>query len=326
MDKDLLKKIVKRFLSSLFILFLIISFIFILLRISPGDPVQKYVSPDLSPELANLIRESFNLNDSLINQYFTFLQNIIQGNFGISYDYMEPVVTVIFDYLPFTLIFASISFILQATAAISLSVYTFKNKNKFLDKFLSKISLAVYSTPSFVLAVILIYIFSLKLSLFPTSNLRSVDFDEMNVAGKLFDYFKHLFLPLVTLSLAGFVVFYKYIRENLELTARKNFVLYLKAQGLSQKEIIKKHILPNALGPLISIAGIELGILFSGALITEVIFSLPGMGRLTINAILARDYPLVTGCAFTAGFLMIFANFLADLIKAKLDKRLLEVL
>jgi len=326
MDKDLLKKIIKRFFSSLFILFLIVSFIFILLRISPGDPVQKYISPDLSPELAERVRENFHLNEPIINQYFTFLQNILHGNFGISYSYLEPVVSVIMDYLPFTLIFAAISFILQVGSAIFLSVYTFKNKNKFFDKFLGKISLAVYSTPSFVLAVILIYIFSLKFPLFPTSNLRSVYFDDLSAAGKLYDYFKHLVLPLITLSLAGFVIFYKYVRENLEINSRKNYVLYLQAQGLPQKEIIKKHILPNALGPLISIAGIELGILFSGALITEVIFSLPGMGRLTINAILARDYPLVTGCAFTAGFLMILANFLADLIKAKLDKRLLEVL
>ena len=326
MDKDLLKKIMKRFLSSLLILFLVISFLFILLRISPGDPMQKFVSPELSPELADRVRQNFNLNEPLLNQYITFLQNAVQGNFGISYNYLEPVVSVILNYLPFTIIFASISFLIQIFAAGSLSVYTFNHKNKFLDRFLSKISLAVYSTPSFVLAVILIYLFSVKLQIFPSSDLRSIYFEELNYTEKFFDYSRHLILPLITLSLAGIVIFYKYIRENLESLSGTNFILFLRSQGMSRNEIIRKHIFPNALGPLISIAGIELGILFSGALITEVIFSLPGMGRLTIHAILSRDYPLVIGCAFAAGALMIFANFLADLIKAKMDKRLLEVL
>jgi peptide/nickel transport system permease protein len=133
-----------------------------------------------------------------------------------------------------------------------------------------------------------------------------------------------LVLPLITLSAAGIALFYKYIKESMDEVLHQTFVINLRAAGMSEKKILRKHVIPNALRPLISVAGIELGILLGGALITEVIFSLPGVGRLTIDSILSRDYPLVIGCVFTAGVVMILANFLADIIKLKIDKRLIK--
>jgi peptide/nickel transport system permease protein len=119
-------------------------------------------------------------------------------------------------------------------------------------------------------------------------------------------------------------VYYKYLRENLEDVYNNTFVLNLRAHGFTEKEITRKHVVPNAINPLISVAGVELGILFGGALVTEVIFGLPGMGRLTVNAILSRDYPLVIGCTFISGVLVILSNLAADLIKFRIDKRLLK--
>ena len=119
-------------------------------------------------------------------------------------------------------------------------------------------------------------------------------------------------------------MFYKYLKENLDDVYHKGFILQLRSSGVAESTILKKHVIPNAVRPLISIAGIELGILLGGALITEVIFSLPGMGRLTINSILSRDYPLVIGCALAAGALMILATFIADAIKMMIDKRMIK--
>jgi peptide/nickel transport system permease protein len=172
--------------------------------------------------------------------------------------------------------------------------------------------------------VFLILIFSEKLKLLPASGLMSADAESLSGGAKLADYVLHLILPVITLSLGGIAVFYKYLRDNLDDVFNKPFVLNLYAYGLSKKEITKKHVIPGAVSPLISIAGVELGVLFSGALITEVIFGLPGMGRLTVNAILSCDYPLVIGCTFISGILIIISNFLADLLKAKLDKRLVS--
>jgi peptide/nickel transport system permease protein len=316
--------VVKRLFSSFIVLFLMVCFIFILLRISPGDPSLKFISPELNPDLANKVKESFGLNKTLFEQFVQFLSNICLGNFGISYEFRRPVTEVIKNYLPFTITFSLISFMLQLTVGYFLALLSIKKMNGFVDRLLSKTSLVFYAIPSFVVGVFLIFVFSEKLKLLPASGLISDSAESMTGGEKIADYFIHLILPVITLSLGGIAVFYKYLRDNLDEVFNKPFVLNFYGYGLSKKEITRKHVIPGAISPLISVAGVELGVLFSGALITEVIFGLPGMGRLTVNAILARDYPLVVGSTFVSGLLIIISNFLADLLKAKLDKRLVS--
>jgi len=324
MNNSVAKIFIVRLISSVIILFLLISSIFILLRIAPGDPAQKFISPELSTELAGKVRESFHLNGTILEQYLSFMKNLVSGNFGISYNYHTPVLSVIQDYLLFTLVFSSICFSVQIITSFQLALMAFIKRGRFLDKSFSGISLVIYSVPVFVIAIILIYIFSVKLQLLPSSDLKSINFDELTFPEKVFDYFKHLILPVLTLSLGGIVIFYKYLRDNFDSISNKSFVLFLRTLGMNDKEILNKHIIPNSLGPLISVAGVRLGMLLSGSLITEVIFGLPGMGRLTVNAILLRDYPLVVGCTFVSGILIIISNLLADILKVKIDKRLVK--
>jgi peptide/nickel transport system permease protein len=301
-----------------------VCFIFILLRISPGDPSLKFVSPELSPNLAQKVKESFGLNKTVFEQFVQFISNIFSGNFGVSYDFRKPVVEVMKNYLLFTVTFSLISFIIQLTVSYFLALLSIKKTNGFIDRLLGKTSLVLYAIPSFVIGVFLIFIFSEKLKLLPASGLISYGTESLSGGEKFTGYVLHLILPLITLSLGGIAVFYKYLRDNLDEVFNKPFVLNLYGYGLSKKEITRKHVIPGAISPLISVAGVELGVLFSGALITEVIFGLPGMGRLTVNAILSRDYPLVVGCTFVSGVLIIVSNFLADMMKAKLDKRLVS--
>jgi len=242
---------------------------------------------------------------------------------GVSYNYRLPVFNVIWEYFSFTLIFASISFILQLSLSIWFAIRVVRMQNKWVEKFTSNFSLFVYSIPAFVLGVTLIYVFSVYLELFPISGLTSLDHDGLSFFPRIFDVLHHLILPLMTISAGGVALFYKYAKESLDEIKNQTFVVNLRASGLDENIILKKHILPNAIRPLISIAGVELGIILGGTLITEVIFSLPGMGRLAIDSILSRDYPLVIGCVFTAGAVMIIANFLADLVKLKIDKRMI---
>jgi len=324
MKNELLKVLLKRILTSLIVMFLLISFMFVLLRLSPGDPSDKFISPQMSPELAAKVKESFNLNASIVEQYETFLLNVVRGDFGISYSYRVPVISVIADYLPFTIVFALLSFLIQISLAFLLALVSVSKLNGFIDRAISNLSLVVYAIPSFVIGILLILIFSVYFRVFPSSGLTSFDSNSLSFFQRLIDYSRHLVLPLVTLSLGGTAVFYKYLRDNIVEIYTKPFVLSLRSNGVSERAIIIRHIIPNAIGPLISVAGVELGVLFGGALITEVIFSLPGMGRLTINAILSRDYPLVVGCTFMAGMLVIISNFAADLLKVKIDKRLIK--
>ena len=324
MRSVIIKTLIKRFLSSLLTLFLLVSFLFIIIRLSPGDPTDKYVSAKLGNELSERIAEKFSLNEPVIDQYFSFIKNALNGDMGVSYNYRLPVFQVIWEYFSFTLVFATISFVLQIILSIALALWVIKKQNRRLENFISNTALLVYSIPAFVLGVALIYLFSVSLNLFPISGLKSLDYDNFSFFSKVLDKVYHLVLPMITLTAAGIALFYKYIKESMDEVLHQVFVTNLRASGVDEKSILRRHIIPNALRPLISVAGIELGILLGGALITEVIFSLPGMGRLTIQSVLSRDYPLVIACVFTAGVVMILANFLADIVKLKIDKRLIK--
>jgi len=326
MKKDFYWALLKRIASSILVLFLLVTFIFLLLRLAPGDPTQKFISPQLSPQLAEKVSKSFGLDQPILIQYFSFIVNIFSGDFGISYNYRQPVFTVVKDYFLFTLIFSTISFAIQLFLGYSFAKYSFRNQTKLIDRLFSKFSIILYSVPTFVVGLILIYFFSVKLDLLPTSGFKSIYHDDLTSFNKLKDFFIHLILPMVTLSLAGVAIFYKYLRDNFSSIENSPFIINLRADGVSEKEIFKKHLLPNSIQPLISIAGIEFGILLGGALLTEVIFSLPGMGRLTINAIFNHDFPLVIACCFIAGLMMILSNLVADIIKIKMDKRFIKEL
>jgi len=324
MNKDIFKALLKRFVTSLLTLILLVSFLFVLIRLSPGNPTQKYLSAEFSPELQDRITKDFKLDQPIFEQYINFVVNIFKGDFGISYGYRQPVLSVVWQFLSFTLVFAALSFLIQIITASFLALRTIRKKGRLFDTAVLYLSLIVYAIPAFVLGLSLVYIFSVLINIFPSSGLHSLGLESKSFFEKIIDYFYHLSLPLLTLSLAGIALFYKYLRESLEDVYKQNFILNLRASGYDEITILKKHVLPNAIRPLLSIAGVELGVLLGGALITEVIFSLPGMGRLMMDSIFARDYPLVVGCALIAGLLMIASNFLADIIKMKIDKRLIK--
>lgn len=313
-----------RILSSLLTLFLLVSLLFFLIRLSPGDPSDKYISAKLGSVLSKKVEQEFSLNQPITQQYISFVSNIFRGELGISYNYHQPVFKVIWEYFSFTIIFALLSFSIQISLSIWLAIKVSRKKNRVAAKLTENLALFVYSIPAFVLGVVLILIFSVEIDLLPISGVQSIDYDEMNFLSQLLDLLRHLILPLITLSVPGIAMFYKYIKESMDEVVHKTFITNLKSSGVNDKIIFRKHVLPNALKPLISVAGVELGILLGGTLITEVIFSLPGMGRLAIDSILSRDYPLVIGCVFTAGAVVIIANFLADIVKLKVDKRLIR--
>lgn len=314
--------LLRKVFNGITTLFFLICIIFLLLRLAPGNPVHKFVSPEFSPELSEKIYNSFNLNAPLHEQFLSFLANIISLNFGISYIYHQPVFEVIMNYFPFTLMFAFIVFFIQTAGSIVLSLYSFKKKNCWQDRFFNEISLIIYSIPTFVLAVLLILFFSVWLQIFPSAGITSFNPDENDFFLFAAERINYLFLPVMTLSIIGTAYFYRYLRENMDMADSAPFTLLLKSNGLSRDGILIKHILPNSVFPLISVAGIEIGMLLSGALITETIFALPGMGRLTVSSILQRDYPLVTGCAFVSGLCVILSNIAADFIKSIIDSRI----
>ncbi len=312
-----------RIFTSLLLLFFLVTFLFFLLRAAPGNPAQKYIAAELSPELNKAIREEFSLDEPLLKQYYSFLMNLSRGEFGVSFVYRRPVLNVISEFIPFTILFSLIAMLIQLSAGYYAAKFVFRRNKGSLDRKASALSLILYSAPTFLIGVILILIFSEVFNFLPSSGVKSYNHDNFSFLEGIWDYLSHLILPVMTLSAGGAALFYNYFRESLGEVSGKLFVLNLKANGFREKVILNRHIIPNALGPLISVVSVEFGVLLGGALITEMIFSLPGMGRLTVNAILTRDYPLVIGCSFFAGCMIIFSNLAADFIKARIDRRLL---
>ena len=324
MNNEFLKAFIRRIISSIIVLLLVVSLVFVITRVSPGSPTQKYISPKFSPQLIDEVNSSFQLDKPVTEQYLAFIKNIFEGDLGISYNYRRPVTDVILDYLPFTIIFSSISFVVQIFISFLLAIISIKNKNNFIDRFISKSTLIAYATPTFLVGVILIYIFSYQFDLLPSSGLTSLRYESQTMFNKLIDYSTHMILPIIAISFAGIAVYYKYLRDSLEGNLNSLFVLKLKADGYSNRKILIKHVIPNSLSPVIAAAGVDLGILLGGALLVETIFGLPGMGRLTINAVFSRDYPLILGCVIVAGMMIIITNLIADMIRIKLDKRLIK--
>ena len=316
----------RRFLSSLLVLFLLITFVFIIIRLSPGDPSQKYLSPKLSPKLHEEISISYQLDKSITTQYIAFVKNIFIGDLGTSYSYRRSVISVISDYLPFTIIFSIMAFVLQILLSLLLLYFSIRYKYKLLDKLLINSTSAIYAIPVFLSSVFLIYIFSYNFNIFSSSGIRSFNFDELSIFEKFLDYLNHLVLPLLAISLTGIPIYFKYLRDIIISNLNSNYVLSLTSMGMNRRKIIIGHVLPNSISAVIAVAGVEIGILLGGALIIETIFSLPGMGQLTMNAVLERDYPLIIGCTITVGILILVVNFIADIGRVLVDKRLLKEL
>ena len=318
----LIESISKRIFTSVIILFLVISFIFLLIRLSPGDPSQKFLASSKSPELAELVKKTYNLDKPLLTQYISFVSGFIQGNLGYSYNFREKVLNVILNYAPFTIFLSLTAVLFRFIFGFILAYISFKNAGSIWDKLLKKINFVFYASPTFVVGILLIVLFSANLNLFPSSGFRSFNYEELSWWGKLLDYSSHLTLPLLTLVLCGMPLYYLYIRDNLQNENQKDYITYLRSNGFGEKKIFYRHILPNTISPLLAVAGIELGLLFGGALFVEVVFGLPGIGRLTVDAIASRDYPLIVGCCFFAGFMMLVSTMLADLLRLFIDRRL----
>ncbi len=312
---------IQRILASIVILFLVVSLIFIITRLQPGDASSSFISPRISPKLIEQIKSDYKTESGIAKQYFAFVTNFIQGDFGISFSYRKPVIEVIKNYLPFTIIFGIVTFLFQLIVSFFLAVISVKTRGTFFDRIIKKSNIVLYSTPAFVTGLFFLLIFSLQLKIFPSSGLSSLDIYQKSWGGKIIDYIFHLTLPVLTLSLTLIPIYFKLLRDNLDNLLDAAFIVNLRSMGMKENIILFKHVIPNSLPPLISSAGIDFGFLLSGALITEIIFGLPGMGRLTVGAIFANDYPLILGCCFLASAFMILSNLLADIIRGMIDRR-----
>jgi len=289
------------------------------MKLAPGDPVQMMIDPNITASDLIQLKKNLGLDLPLWQQYFIWLKNILMGNFGTSLVTSRPVLEMILERLPATLLLMIASFGVTLIIAIPLGIKSAQSQNSLTDHSITFLSFISMSIPSFWLALMAMLFFSLWMGLVPSSGMYDL---ETSVWLRPLDVLWHLILPVLVLTIGELAGYIRYLRASMLGVLKQNYIRTAKAKGLDEKTIIQKHALKNALLPLITILGLSLPGLFGGAFIIEKIFSWPGMGMLGVNAIFARDYPLIMGLILFSSFLILIGNLLADLAYSWADPRI----
>ena len=321
----MLKYIVKRLLLSVPLVLAIVTATFFMAHLAPGDPMDMYLEPQrqrqVDPEVIELLRKKYGLDQPIHVQYVTWLKNVAQGDFGESFRHRRPVKDMLVEAVPYTLQLTILAIVLDALFGISLGIISAVKQYSKLDKTVTIGSLIIYAMPSFWLALMLIMVFSVNLGWFPTSQTRSMNYEDLTFIGKMLDRAWHLVLPVFVMGIAGAAGTARYMRSRLLEVLNEEYITAARARGFREKTVIMKHALRNAMIPIVTIYGMSLPFLLGGATIIETIFAWPGMGRLTVGAVGGRDYPIIMATVMIAAVLTVLGNLLADITYAAVDPR-----
>jgi len=310
------KYILKRLLELIPVLILVSIFSFFIIQASPGDPIDNYVRPGMTEEQIEDIKEEYELDGSMAQQYFRWMSHIMRGDLGTSIHQNRPVVDIIAERLPATLMLMGTALAFSLMIAIPLGLWAGLRKNKRSDNIISLISYLGISIPPFWLAMIGIILFSLKLHLLPSGGMHTVN---VNTAA---DLLWHMILPAFVLSLNNMAIFTRYIRSNTISQLEEDYVQTAMAKGTGKRKILFRHVLKNCLLPIITLAGINIAGLVCGSFVVETIFSWPGIGRLAMDAVGNRDFPLIMGYTMFSCIILILGNLIADVLYAVADPRI----
>jgi len=314
--------IINRILQLIPLLFGITLISFFIMHLAPGDPTQLFINPNVSPEELIRIRSNWGLDQPIFIQYFYWLKNAICGNFGVAYIINRPVMDVILEKLPATLLLTGTVFILELLIAIPLGVISAVKKNSWFDNFVTIFTFAGMAIPSFWVALILILVFSLKLGWFPAGGMLDPLANDTNFISYLINISKHLTLPVISMVVVGLAGLTRYQRASMLEIIKEDFIRTARAKGMPESVVIFKHALRNAVIPIVTLLGLSLPDLFSGAFIAETIFAWPGMGRLGVYAVFSRNYPLIMGIVVISSVLIVLGNLFADIGYSLVDPRI----
>ncbi len=318
----MLASLLRRLLQSMFLIWGVLTLTFFMLHLSPGDPMDRFISPRIPPETLAQIRRQLGFNQPLPLQYLKWLKQWSQGDWGYSLAQHRPVTQILAEAIPATLALTIPVLALSLIFGVALGAAGAYYRNGWRDRLLSNVTLAAYSMPSFWLGLMLIFLFAIKLRWLPNSDAASLFAENMDALTALKDRIRHLLLPMFTLALPGAAAIARYTRENFITVLESDFIRLARAKGLSPAQLMMRHAAPHILLPLISLCGLNLPFLMGGAFLTEIIFAWPGMGRVTIEAIFSRDYPVVLAATSLSAFMTIGGNFIADVLYRIADPRI----
>ncbi|MGM0901706.1 MAG: ABC transporter permease [Bacillota bacterium] len=309
--------IVRRLLIAIPVLFGVTIVNFLIINMAPGNPVEMYIDPNTTPEQIELRKEQLGLNDPVYVQYFRWLGNMLQGNLGYSFSTYEPVTQIISERIGPTFQLMGISLLVGLAIAIPIGIISAVRQYSKLDYFVTGASFFGISIPHFFLGLGVIYLFAVEWKILPAGGMSTLGSE-----GDFMDRLKHLILPVFVLAvgIAGKKV--RYVRASLLEVLGQDYLRTARAKGLREFVVTNKHALRNALIPIITIIGLEIPVLLAGAVITEQVFQWPGMGQLTIQSIMSRDYPTLMALNLLTACIVLAANLVTDIFYSFADPRI----
>ncbi len=302
----MLRHLLKRFFLTLPALWLVLTLVFLMIHIVPGDPVEQMLGEGAAPGAAAQLRHSLGLDQPLHSQYAHYLLGLFRGDLGQSFKFQAPVRQIIFERYPATLQLAFLALLICAAIAIPAGVLAAHRHGQLPDRLVSVFTLFGLAIPNFALGPLLILLFSIEIGWLPVSGRNG---------------FGSFILPAATLGAALAAILTRMVRGAMLEELSADYIRTARAKGLSTAAVLFRHGLRNALIPIITILGLQFGTLLAGTIVTETIFSWPGIGRLTVQAISARDYPLLQGCILVISLSYVLVNLLTDTIYSLVDPR-----
>ena len=305
----------RRLLSTIPVLLIVSVLVFLLLRLTPGDPAAILAGDQATTEQIAQIRENLGLNRSIPEQYLIWAGHLLQGDLGQSFYYKTDVVALIGQRIEPTLSLALITIVVAVMVSVPLGVLAAWRHGGWLDRALMGFSVLGFSIPVFVLAYLLIWLLSMRLGILPVQGYQ-------RLAGGVWPWLYQLILPSITLSVIYIALIARVTRASVLETLGEDYIRTARAKGLPESKVLLRHALSNAAVPIITVIGIGIALLIGGVVVTESVYAIPGLGRLTVDAVLARDFPTIQGIILFFSFVYVMVNLMVDLSYVFFDPRI----
>lgn len=311
-----------RLLQAVPLLFGVALVNFVIIRLAPGDPVTTMLGEGaIAADQAEAMRQSLGLDLPIHEQFIRYIAALLQGDFGISYTYRQPVMEIIGSRIPATLLLMGSAYILATVVGLGAGILASLRRGSFADRLLMTLSVIGYSVPTYWLGFLALSWFSVDLGWLPISGMSSARFSG-NEFERLLDLLRHMVLPVSILSLFYIGMIARLMRTSMLNAMSSDYVLTGRAMGFSRRRVVLCHAVPNAITPLVTILGLQIGQILSGAVLTESVFGWPGLGTMTVQAVAQRDYPLLLGLFLLTSVMVIIANVITDLVYLAINPRL----
>lgn len=317
----MLQPLLRRIVGGIAVVAGVVTLTFFLLRFAPGDPTERLLGATATPAQVEAQRHALGLDRPLPEQYAAWLGRFVRGDWGTSISTGQPVRSMIGRAWPATVELVGVSLILSYLIGIGIGVVQAFARRR-LDTALSVVTVTLFALPGYWLGLMLVMVFTYWARALPSFGSHGFDADFLGAGARLADALRHLALPLATLTLVGIGGTARYVRGAMRDVRSAPFVVVARSKGISERRVALHHVLRNALVPVVTLLGLSLPVLFSGAVFVEAIFAWPGVGRVLVEGVQARDYPVVMAATTVSAVLVVIGNLLADLLASRVDPRL----